>query len=607
MKRKDAGNKPEKKSERSPRPRKATNTDSSTDRSRTGDNVRADGRRVFRDSGPERRSFGDRTSDDRGRKPFDGAKPSFDKRPFEKRNDKRSFGGDKDDRRSFGGEKRSFGGDRDDKRSFGGENRSFGGDRDDKRSFGGEKRSFGGDRDDKRSFGGEKRSFGGEKRSFGGDRDDKRSFGGENRSFGGDRDVRRSFGGEKRSFGADRDDRRSFGGEKRSFGGDREDKRSFGGDREDKRSFAGDRDDRRSFDGEKRSFGGDRDDRRLFGGEKRSFGGDRDDRRSFGGEKRSFGGDRDDRRSFGGEKRSFGEDRRPSRGSDAYEDRPGKRSFGRKKGDTFEYGQNLKPQKRPDYSEENLFKAIPERQKKKIEVKKPVDVIRLNRYIANSGICSRREADDLIESGQITVNGKAITEMGYQVKMTDVVKYGRKILNPEKLVYVLLNKPKDFITTTDDPEGRRTVMELVAKAGHERIYPVGRLDRATTGLLLFTNDGELAEKLSHPSNEIRKIYQVEIDKPLAKEDFEKLLEGVELEDGFIKPDQVSIVTPDQQVIGIEIHSGKNRVVRRIFEHLGYDVTQLDRTTYAGLTKKDLPRGNWRFLTEKEVIRLKYMI
>jgi 23S rRNA pseudouridine2605 synthase len=357
--------------------------------------------------------------------------------------------------------------------------------------------------------------------------------------------------------------------------------------------------DRNSRSGERR-FDKPGFDRNSESGERR-FDKPRFDRNSESGERR-IDKPRFDRNSESGERRFSRDNSFQDEGSS------NKRQFGRKKGEPFEYGKNLKPQKRPDYSEENLIKNLPEKQKKKVAEKVvPSDLIRLNRYIANSGICSRREADDLIESGQITVNGKTITEMGYQVKKTDVVKYGRKILNPEKLVYVLLNKPKDFITTTEDPEGRRTVMELVAKAGPERIYPVGRLDRATTGLLLFTNDGELAEKLSHPSNEIRKIYQVEIDKPLAKEDFEKLIEGVELEDGFIKPDQVSIVTPDQQVIGIEIHSGKNRVVRRIFEHLGYEVTQLDRTTYAGLTKKDLPRGNWRFLTEKEVIRLKYMI
>lgn len=231
---------------------------------------------------------------------------------------------------------------------------------------------------------------------------------------------------------------------------------------------------------------------------------------------------------------------------------------------------------------------------------------RLNRYIANSGVCSRREADELITRGDISVNGKVVTEMGFQVKEGDTVKYGTKVLNPERFVYVLLNKPKDYITTTEDPEERRTVMELVADAGNFRMYPVGRLDRNTTGLLLFTNDGELADKLTHPSNNVRKIYQVELDKPITTEHFEELKKGIELEDGPIKPDALSIVTPDAYVVGIEIHSGRNRIVRRMFEHFGYQVSKLDRTTYAGLTKKELPRGKWRFLDPKEVVKLKYL-
>ena len=235
------------------------------------------------------------------------------------------------------------------------------------------------------------------------------------------------------------------------------------------------------------------------------------------------------------------------------------------------------------------------------------DLIRLNKYIANAGLCSRREADGLIETGQITVNGKVINELGHKVNPGDIVKYGNRILNPEKMVYILVNKPRDYITTTDDPEGRHTVMELISGACNERVYPVGRLDRNTTGLLLLTNDGELAEKLMHPSNEINKIYQVELDKPMTTEDFEKVQAGLELEDGFIKPDDLALVTPDAMVVGIEIHSGRNRIVRRIFESLGYEVIKLDRTVYAGLNKKELPRGKWRFLNEKEVVRLKYLV
>jgi 23S rRNA pseudouridine2605 synthase len=246
---------------------------------------------------------------------------------------------------------------------------------------------------------------------------------------------------------------------------------------------------------------------------------------------------------------------------------------------------------------------------KKADVKRKDESpeIRLNRYISNAGICSRREADDLIASGQITVNGKTVTEMGYKVMPTDVVKYGKKSLNPEKLVYILINKPKDYITTTDDPEERKTVLDLIQGACNERVYPVGRLDRNTTGLLLLTNDGELAVKLTHPSGGIKKIYQAELDRPITTEDFEKLQAGVDLEDGFIRPDEVGIVTADAMVVGIEIHSGKNRIVRRIFEHLGYEVQKLDRTVFAGLNKKELPRGKWRFLSEKEVIKLKYLL
>lgn len=205
------------------------------------------------------------------------------------------------------------------------------------------------------------------------------------------------------------------------------------------------------------------------------------------------------------------------------------------------------------------------------------------------------------------MNGEVITEMGYKVQPTDNVQYGKKILNREKLVYVLLNKPKDFLTTTDDPEGRKTVMDLVANASTERIFPVGRLDRNTTGLLLFTNDGELAQKLTHPSNGIKKIYQVELDKPLTKEDFKTIAEGVELEDGKAEVDDVAILGESNKFVGIEIHIGRNRIVRRIFEHLGYDVVTLDRVQYASLTKKDLPRSNWRYLSEKEVVRLKYFM
>jgi 23S rRNA pseudouridine2605 synthase len=235
--------------------------------------------------------------------------------------------------------------------------------------------------------------------------------------------------------------------------------------------------------------------------------------------------------------------------------------------------------------------------------------IRLNRYIANSGICSRRKADELIAAGVVSVNGVPVSELGHKVDPAkDEVRYNGELLKREKKVYVLLNKPKDYITTTDDPQERRTVMSLVEKASRERIYPVGRLDRNTTGLLLMTNDGDLADKLSHPKNGITKIYHVELSKSLSQGDLNKIQFGLELEDGLIKPDSVSYVTGgSKREVGIQIHSGKNRIVRRIFEHLGYEVVKLDRVVYGNLTKKDIPRGRWRFLEEHELIQIKHLI
>lgn len=236
-------------------------------------------------------------------------------------------------------------------------------------------------------------------------------------------------------------------------------------------------------------------------------------------------------------------------------------------------------------------------------------LIRLNRFISNSGVCSRRKADELIAAGVISVNGEVVIELGTKVDPSkDEIRYNNERLKREKMVYILLNKPKDYITTTDDPQERKTVMQLISKATKERVYPVGRLDRNTTGLLLLTNDGNLAEKLSHPRNNISKIYQVELNKALTQGDFNKIQFGIELEDGFIKPDDVSfVVGASKREIGIQIHSGKNRIVRRIFESLGYDVIKLDRVVYANLTKKDLPRGRWRFLEEKELIQLKHLV
>ena len=226
--------------------------------------------------------------------------------------------------------------------------------------------------------------------------------------------------------------------------------------------------------------------------------------------------------------------------------------------------------------------------------------IRLNRYIAHCGVCSRREADELIADGKIKVNKMLVTEMGFKVMPGDNVFMGKKLLKKEDYAYVLLNKPKNFITTTKDTHDRKTVMDLVEKAADARLYPVGRLDRNTTGLLLLTNDGELTDRLSHPSNNIKKIYQVEINKPILQEHFDEIVKGFALDDGPIAIDDIAILTADKKSLGIEIHSGRNRIVRRIFEHFDYDVTKLDRVVYAGLTKVNLPRGKWRHLNDREV-------
>lgn len=231
-------------------------------------------------------------------------------------------------------------------------------------------------------------------------------------------------------------------------------------------------------------------------------------------------------------------------------------------------------------------------------------LIRLNKYIANAGVCSRREADKLIESGAVTVNGEVVTELGTKIMPTDEVRYGDQVLQREKPVYILLNKPKDYITTTSDEFDRKNVMNLVAGACPQRVYPVGRLDRNTTGLLLITNDGEMAKKLTHPRYGVKKIYHVELDKNLSQDDFQQIITGLELVDGFIAPDELAYVGESRREVGITLHSGKNRIVRRIFEHLGYEVVKLDRVYYAGLTKKDLPRGQWRFLRPEEVNILK---
>lgn len=347
--------------------------------------------------------------------------------------------------------------------------------------------------------------------------------------------------------------------------------------------------------------------------------------RNFG--KSSFSKDRkEENKSFGKSSFSkFNKEDKKSVGRSSYAksgEREEKKSFNRKPfGKSFEkegYTKNRRPSEpTSEYKEQrekNDFKYTKNRKFR--PANKPANkeaeddgLIRLNRYISNAGICSRRKADELITAGVISVNGEVVTSLGTKVDPAkDEIRYNNERLKREKMVYVLLNKPKDYITTTDDPQERRTVMQLVAKATKERIYPVGRLDRNTTGLLLLTNDGNLAEKLSHPRNNVTKIYQVELNKSLTQGDFNKIQFGLELEDGFIKPDDLSYVAgASKREVGIQIHSGKNRIVRRIFESLGYEVVKLDRVVYANLTKKDLPRGRWRYLEERELIQLKHFV
>ena len=421
--------------------------------------------------------------------------------------------------------------------------------------------------------GGERRSFDGDRKPFG----ERKSFGDRpRRSFGegGDRPRRsfgeNNFGGERKSFG-DRP-RRNFGENserpRRSFG---EGGKSFGGER---RSF-GEGGERRSFNNDRKPFGGER---KSFGDRPRRSFGEGGEKRSFNGERKSFGGDR---KSFGGERRSFG----------------AKKSFYKKDFNYFrdedESGINKMISRRPQlnndaYSDNDTVSA-------------PIkEEVRLNKFIANSGVCSRREADNFILAGVVTVNGEVVTELGTKVNInTDDIRFNGERLKGENKIYIIMNKPKGYVTTASDPHADKTVMDLL-KGCPSRVFPVGRLDKNTTGVLMFTNDGEIAEKLTHPSYDKKKIYQVSLDNKLRQEDFEKILSGVELSDGVIAADELEYIeADDHRKLGIEIHSGKNRIVRRIFESLGYEVKALDRVYFAGLTKKGLKRGEWRYLSEGE--------
>ena len=340
-------------------------------------------------------------------------------------------------------------------------------------------------------------------------------------------------------------------------------------------------------------------------------------RRSEGSRPVYKGGNRFEERNAGSHERrerSYGERREEERRSDAPKrfnkgGRPDRRFEGAPREDSRRtergYG-DCKPLGggRPGRSFERRAESKP-RSYPRYNPSQPAGEIRLNRFIAQSGICSRREADDFITAGLVTVNGKVVTELGTKVLPTDEVKFNDSRIEGEKKVYLVLNKPKGYVTSLEDPHADKTVMELVKGACTERIYPVGRLDKNSVGLLLFTNDGDLTRQLTHPSFEKKKVYQVTLDKPLTRADMDQIVEGITLEDGEIHADEIAYVKEDdKKEVGIEIHSGRNRIVRRIFEHLGYTVRKLDRVYYAGLSKKNLKRGQWRFLTREEVQRLK---
>lgn len=532
-------------------------------------------------SGRAGKSFGKRNGEDNGKKSF-GKPKSFSsgsksRKPFDK-NEKSS-----DDRKSD-----AKGDGKPGKRVFRSED--FGGKP--KKDF---NEKSGKEYKERRSYSDKDKGFRGKEKSSDWNKDDKKSFG-EKRGSGFSKD----FSKKKREDYSEERPRKEYG-DKKSFGKKRDynddhTSKSFEG--KEKREYKDSSErkgssDKKSF-GKKREYNDDFSAGKFERKEKRESK-DFSDRKGDG-----------DRKSFG-KKREYNDDfssgkfeRKDKRSSKDFSDKKysgEKKSFGKKREFKEEYTDGAK-EKRPRIVKNSFQKRNPEND----------GLIRLNKYISNSGVCSRREADKLIESGAVTVNGKIVAELGFKVSPDDVITYGGQAIKRERKVYVLLNKPKDYITTLDDPEGRKTVMELVKNAGKERIYPVGRLDRNTTGLLMLTNDGEMAMKLTHPKHNIQKMYAVEIDRGLKPEHLKALHEGIELEDGFIKADKIEFVGEgsNRKEIGIEIHSGRNRIVRRMFEHFDYNVVKLDRVMFAGLTKKDLPRGKWRFLSEKEISFLKML-
>ncbi len=520
----------------------------------------------------ERKPYGERSSSGERKAPYGSREGSSggsyrDKKPYGTRSeggygDKKPYGTRSEgssDRKPYGDRKENFG----DKKPFGNRESSFG----DRKPFGDKREGS----NDRKPFGDKRESSFGDRKHFG----NKREGSNDRKPFG---DKRESSFGDRKPFG----DKREGSNDRKPFGDKRES--SFG----DRKPFG---DKRESSFGDRKPFGdGEGGDRKPYQKKDTSFEG----RKAYG-EKRNFNKPDSERKPFVSSDKSFGGEKTPYANRENYNNSD-ENSFKRRSDDN-----------RRDSNEFNDDQVKLKSRGNNKSFRNEDDSIRLNRFISNAGICSRRKADELIAAGVVSVNGEAVTELGTKINpAVDQVRYNGELLKRGKMVYVLLNKPKDYITTTDDPQERKTVMDLVDKATSDRIYPVGRLDRNTTGLLLLTNDGDLADKLSHPKNSISKIYNVELDKGLAQGDFNKIAFGLELEDGFIKPDDLRYVTGgSKSEVGIQIHSGKNRIVRRIFESLGYDVVKLDRVIYANLTKKDLTRGRWRYLTEQEIIQLKH--
>jgi 23S rRNA pseudouridine2605 synthase len=589
------------------------------------------------------------------KKPDEGgfsARRDGDRKPFENRgnsSDRPRFGGSSSGN-SFDKPRRSFGDNANSGNSFDRPRRSFGeggNTSSDRPRFGGN--SGGNSYDKPRTFGGDsdrpRRPFNNE----GGNSFDRGNSFDKPRSFGGDSDrPRRPFNNEggnsfdrpRRSYG-EGDSGNSFS-KPRSFGND-SDRPRFGGNSEGgdrpRRPFNSEGGDRgNSFDKPRRSFG---DSGNSFDRPQRTFG-DNDRGNSFDKPRRSFGEGSDrPRPSFnreGGDRPSYNREGgdRPRSNYGEHSDRPrtsyGERSERPSFGDRPRFGGGNEGGDRGGFKPRfNSGPSLPRPERedgrpRRPRISKPFDhgkpfgrpaapnypvfmdpdtPVRLNKFLANAGICSRREADEFIQAGVVRVNGEVVSELGVKVKPTDTILFHDQAVSIEHKIYILLNKPKDCVTTSDDPQERTTVMDLVKGACAERIYPVGRLDRNTTGVLLLTNDGDLASKLTHPKFEKRKIYQATLDKNIEPEDIQKILDGIKLEDCEVKADNCSYVDEDKgNVVGIEIHTGQNRVVRRIFESLGYKVFKLDRVYFAGLTKKNLPRGKWRHLSEKEVGLLK---